>query len=163
MRKLKLREVKWLVQGIQVRNYKFEFSPRSVWHQICCILITLLLIFHMSIVRDEIMCYEQMLEVTIKCELLILIFETQNPRNVQENSFSCWRVNAAHLCSSRWLSGELLIFLHKVLLLLFSHSVMSDSLWSHELQHTRLSCPSLSPRVCSNSCPLSQCCQLSIR
>ena len=29
-------------------------------------------------------------------------------------------------------------------------------LWPHELQHTRLLCPSLSPRVCSNSCPLSQ-------
>ena len=28
---------------------------------------------------------------------------------------------------------------------------MSDSLWPHELQHTRLLCPSLSPRVCSNS------------
>ena len=32
---------------------------------------------------------------------------------------------------------------------------MSDFLWPHELQHTRLPCPSLSPRVCSNSCPLS--------
>ena len=26
----------------------------------------------------------------------------------------------------------------------------------HGLQHTRLPCPSLSPRICSNSCPLSQ-------
>ena len=26
----------------------------------------------------------------------------------------------------------------------------------HEMQHARLPCPSLSPRVCSNSCPLSQ-------
>ena len=38
----------------------------------------------------------------------------------------------------------------------FSHSVVSDSLRSHGLQHTRLPCPLLSPRVCSNSCPLSQ-------
>ena len=30
---------------------------------------------------------------------------------------------------------------------------MSNSLWPHELQHTRLLCPSLSPGVCSNSCP----------
>ena len=30
------------------------------------------------------------------------------------------------------------------------------TLWPRELQHTRLLCPSLSPRVCSNSCPLSQ-------
>ena len=29
---------------------------------------------------------------------------------------------------------------------------------SHGLQHARLSCPSPSPRVCSNSCPLSQWC-----
>ena len=35
---------------------------------------------------------------------------------------------------------------------------MSDSLWPHGLQHTRLLCPSLSPRVCSNSCPLCQWC-----
>ena len=28
-------------------------------------------------------------------------------------------------------------------------------LWPYELQHTRLPCPSPSPRVCSNSCPLS--------
>ena len=40
--------------------------------------------------------------------------------------------------------------------LLFSHSVISYYLWPHELQHTRLPCPSLSPAVCSNSCPLSR-------
>ena len=40
-------------------------------------------------------------------------------------------------------------------MLLFSHSVVSDSLWPHRLQHTRLPCPSVFPGVCSNSCPLS--------
>ena len=40
----------------------------------------------------------------------------------------------------------------------FSRSVMSDSLWLHGLHHTRLPCPSLSPTVCSDSCPLSQWC-----
>ena len=39
---------------------------------------------------------------------------------------------------------------------------MSDSLWSHGLQHVRFSCPSLSPGVCSNSGPLSQWCYLTI-
>ena len=34
-------------------------------------------------------------------------------------------------------------------------SIASDSLWPHGLQHARLPCPSLSPEVCSNSCPLS--------
>ena len=35
---------------------------------------------------------------------------------------------------------------------------MSNSLWPHGLQHTRLPRPSLSPGVCSNSCPLSRWC-----
>ena len=35
-----------------------------------------------------------------------------------------------------------------------SHPVMSESLRSHWWQHARLPCPSLSPGVCSNSCPL---------
>ena len=47
-------------------------------------------------------------------------------------------------------------------MLLFSHSGVSDSLRPHELQHARLSSPSLSPEVCSNSCPLSQWCYLNI-
>ena len=42
--------------------------------------------------------------------------------------------------------------------LLSSHSVMSNSLWSHELQHTRPPCPSPVPGVYSNLCPLSWWC-----
>ena len=38
----------------------------------------------------------------------------------------------------------------------FSHSVMSDSLLPRGLQHTRLLCPSPTPRACSKSCPSSQ-------
>ena len=41
-------------------------------------------------------------------------------------------------------------------------SVTSDCLWPHELQHTRLPCPSVSPRVCSNSCLLTQWCHPTI-
>ena len=51
---------------------------------------------------------------------------------------------------------------HPFFLLLFGHYVVSDSLWPHELRHTRLPCPSLSPGVCSNSCPLSQRCHPTI-
>ena len=40
----------------------------------------------------------------------------------------------------------------------FSHSVVSDSLWPHGLQHARLPCPSPTPGACSNSCPSSQWC-----
>ena len=39
---------------------------------------------------------------------------------------------------------------------------MSNSLQPHGLQHARLLCPSLSPEICSNSCPLSQWCCLTI-
>ena len=45
---------------------------------------------------------------------------------------------------------------------LFSHSVMSDSLLPHGLQHASRPCPSPSPEVCSNSCPLSRLCHLTI-
>ena len=38
----------------------------------------------------------------------------------------------------------------------FSHSVVSNSLQSHELQHTMLPCSSPTPRACSNSCPSSR-------
>ena len=40
----------------------------------------------------------------------------------------------------------------------FSRSVVSDSLWPHELQHARPSCPSPTPRVHSNSSPSSRWC-----
>ena len=46
------------------------------------------------------------------------------------------------------------------MLLLFSCWVGSNSLWPHGSQHTRFPCASLSPGVCSNSCPLSQWCYL---
>ena len=51
-------------------------------------------------------------------------------------------------------------FLLSSSLLFFNHSVMADSLWPHGLQHTGLPGPSLSPRVCSNSCPVSWWCHL---
>ena len=47
-------------------------------------------------------------------------------------------------------------------LLLFSCSVLSKSLRSHGLQHTRLPCPSPTPGACSYSCPLSHWCHPTI-
>ena len=44
----------------------------------------------------------------------------------------------------------------------FSHSVVSNSLQPHSLQHTRPSCPSPTPGVHSNWCPLSQWCHPTI-
>ena len=44
----------------------------------------------------------------------------------------------------------------------FSVGKSCPTLWPHGLQHASLPCPSLSPGVCSNSCPLSQWCYLII-
>ena len=44
----------------------------------------------------------------------------------------------------------------------FSHSVVSNSLWPHGLQHARPPCPSPTPGVYPNSCPLSQWCHPTI-
>ena len=44
----------------------------------------------------------------------------------------------------------------------FSHSVVSDSLWPHELQHSRPPCPPPTPRVHPNSCPSSWWCHPAI-
>ena len=44
----------------------------------------------------------------------------------------------------------------------FSHSEVSDSLWPHEPQHARPPCPSPTPRVYPNLCPLSRWCHPTI-
>ena len=44
----------------------------------------------------------------------------------------------------------------------FSHSVVSNSLWPRGRQHTRPPCPSPTPGVYPNSCPLSQWCHPAI-
>ena len=49
-----------------------------------------------------------------------------------------------------------IIGFYGILHLLLSHSLMSNSFQPHGLQHTRLPCPSPSPRACSNLHPLSQ-------
>ena len=53
-------------------------------------------------------------------------------------------------------------FLLRTIQFHFSRSVMSDSLWPHELQHSRPPCPSPTPGVYPNSCPLSWWCHPTI-
>ena len=54
-----------------------------------------------------------------------------------------------------WAKGLSILFTYSVQ---FSCSVKADSLLPHGLQHTRLSRPSSTHRVCSNSCPQSRWC-----
>ena len=69
----------------------------------------------------------------------------------------------SQLCTPRGLSMEKSRMLAPdSLLSLFSHQVVSDSLQPHGPQHSRLHCPSLSPRICSNSCPLNGWCHPTI-
>ena len=49
-----------------------------------------------------------------------------------------------------------------VIVVQFSHSVVSDSLWPHESQHARPPCPSPTPGVHSNSCSSSRWCHPAI-
>ena len=53
-------------------------------------------------------------------------------------------------------------FLVQFISVQFSHSVMSDSLRSHEPQYSRPPCPSPTPRVHPNPCPLSRWCHPTI-
>ena len=56
----------------------------------------------------------------------------------------------------------ILLIPRTVLLLLFSHPVLSHSLQPHGLQHARLPCPSPTPGACSNSCASSRWCHSNI-
>ena len=70
----------------------------------------------------------------------------------------------AHLGVREWLllaSWSKLALIH-VIMLLFSCSVMSDSLWPHGLQRARLPHPTPSSGACSNLCPLSRWCHPTI-
>ena len=63
-----------------------------------------------------------------------------------------------------WFVGTLYIFWIWVLgqiSVQFSLSVY-NSLWPHGLQHTRLPCPTPTPRTCSNSCPSNRWCHAAI-
>ena len=77
--------------------------------------------------------------------------------------------------SIQWFSNGLLLllpksknyrprdfFFNESLSVQFSHSVVSNSLRPHGLQHARLPCPSPTPGSYSNSCPFSQRCHPTI-
>ena len=106
----------------------------------------------------KILCISVMSVVTSPFSFLILWISVLSP------FFSWWESYSLHV---RRFNSPLLF------LSAFSLSLVSSSggcsvvkscltLQPHRLQDARLLCPSLSPEVCSNSCPLSQWCYLSI-
>ena len=80
-------------------------------------------------------------------------------------SYSLWIIiNLASLsvtCPYKYVSPQFIAFIFWRLFhgintqVQFSHSVVSNSLQPHGLQHTRPPCPSPTHRACSNSCPSS--------
>ena len=63
---------------------------------------------------------------------------------------------------SPWFSKPVTQLILKMSLVQFSRSVVSDSLWPHEPQHTRPPYPSPTPGVYSSSCPLTWWCHAAI-
>ena len=65
---------------------------------------------------------------------------------------NAWKTQSLDILTSIWYCNYFpLVFV-----------VQSLNLWTHGLKHARLPCPSPSPRVCSNSCPLSWWCHSAI-
>ena len=71
------------------------------------------------------------------------------------NFTRCWCVSIHNICLE-------FLFVSVIRSDQISHSVVSDSLWPHESQHTRPTCPSPTPRVHSDSLPLSWWCHPAI-
>ena len=61
-----------------------------------------------------------------------------------------------------WGNKQTVDLISYILLLFYSHQVVSDSSWPHGLQHARLLCPSASPGVHSKSRPLTRWCHPTI-
>ena len=69
-----------------------------------------------------------------------------------------WSLFSSQCKVTRSWSGALSLFPIFWVLVQFSHSVVSDSLQPHEVQHARPPCPSPTPGVDSNTCPSSRWC-----
>ena len=95
--------------------------------------------------------FESWLQALTSCENLNKLFNFSEcqvlsytcdimKQHKTENVGKAWSINMCPI-QDQFSSGQ------------FSHSVKSDSLWPHGLQHSRLPCPSPTPGACSNSCP----------
>ena len=101
------------------------------------------------------------MEIHVFVKLICLCEQGKTIRNKHSPWYSTWDLDKGYRLKKRQKGLVKQDFLFP-LLLLFSHQVVSDSLWPHELQHIWLTCPSLSSWVCSNSCPLNQWCHPTI-
>ena len=126
------------------RAIGFLFVCFEVWFLIAYIFIYLLLLFFKYLTGRGSYCPK------VYCHLRLYLSWSFGLR---EQAFVCLNL----LVFSELLASSLLKVCYQ-----FSHSVMSDSLWPHGLQHAKPPCPSPTLGACSNSCPLSQRCQPAI-
>ena len=90
--------------------------------------------------KPKLLCYPLVIRVNCKFSLSLYFFF----------SFCIlWWFQRTMLCVCWFFCLEVSFLFHSGLLS-FSCLVVSDFLWPHGLQHARLACPSLSPKVCSN-------------
>ena len=88
-------------------------------------------------------------DAAVDCWIVGILFLSWVPSGLTIRAAGMW-----------WL--EVCNILCLLMLLLFSRSVVSDSLRPREQQHVKLPCPSPSPGLCLNSCPMSQWCHPTI-
>ena len=85
-------------------------------------------------------------------------------KRIHLQNTGAWQ-DTAHRLTKSWTSEHTCKALYSLLYVWkwkWSHSVVSDSLWPHEPQHTRPPCPSPTSAVYSNSCPSNQWCHPTI-
>ena len=103
--------------------------------------------------------------ITVKTILSTGMFSTcHNPMNWWFSWSFSWRL---HLILLVFLKCRLILevldpYFPNLEIMLFSCQVESDSLWPHELCHARLLCPSPSPGISPDSCPLIRWCHPTI-
>ena len=89
--------------------------------------------------------------------LWVLLFPFEPPEDIYVIFHSVF-----HLSYNFFHNSHLIISLHSFSSVQFNCSIMSNSLWPHELQHARPPCPSPTPGVYPNSCPSTQWCHPTI-
>ena len=106
----------------------------------------------------------QQITEEIKKEIKIYIETNDNENTTTENIWDSVKavLSGKFIPIQAYLKKQEQHQINNLISFQFSRSVMSDSLQPHELQHARPPCPSPTPRVYPNSCPLSQGCHPTI-
>ena len=109
--------------------------------------------------------YSKLFPITVFEPIVLIVWNAYPPDlNTADFSSSFKSQFSHHLCSYplTLLISFITPVTPSILSVQFSHSVVSDSLRPHGLQHASLPCPSPTPRAYSNLCPLSQWCHPTI-